>query len=95
MAFSNAALFSPALFTLVTVFTKEFLSQLPGLTLATLWKYPPNLAATVKVHLKQIHKNLKSIKHTIPLNVPDPAYLLDHHTKCFPSSDSNNLTTHC
>jgi hypothetical protein len=58
VAFSHAALFSPALFTLTTALTKGFLPPMPGRTLATLCKHPPKSAATIKGHLDQICKNL-------------------------------------
>jgi Ca2+/H+ antiporter len=60
VTFSHAALFSPALSTLITALTKGFLPQLPALTLATFHKYALSLVATVKSHLDLIHKNLKS-----------------------------------
>jgi hypothetical protein len=50
--------------------------------------------ATVRGHLDQICKDLKSIKRTKPLNVPDPAGAYDYHTKCFPSSEVGDPITH-
>jgi hypothetical protein len=92
LAFSHAALFSPALSTLVTSLTKGFLPQLRGLTLATLYNPSLHLVATIKVPLYQICKNFKFTKATKPLNVPDPAEANDHHTKCFHNSEIDKLT---
>ena len=94
VAFSHAALFSPALSTLVTALTKGFLPQMPGLTLTTLRKYPPQSVATVKGHLDQIRKNIRSTKPTKPVHVPDQAEAPDEHTGCFPNSEVDNPTTH-
>jgi hypothetical protein len=66
VAFSHAALFSPALSTLVTALPKGFPPQTPVLALATLCKYPPHSVEAVKGHLGQIHKNLRSTKTMTP-----------------------------
>jgi hypothetical protein len=48
VTFSHAVLFSPTLSTLVMALTKGLLPQMLGLTLVTLRKYPPDLAATIR-----------------------------------------------
>jgi hypothetical protein len=94
VAFSHAALFSSALFTLVMALTEGFLPQVPGLTLVTLTKYPPHSVATIKGHLDQICKNLRLTKTIKPHTFPDPEDVLEVLTKCFPSSEAGNPTTH-
>jgi membrane-associated phospholipid phosphatase len=94
VAFSHAALFSPALSTLTTALVKGFLPPMPGLTLATLCKYPPKSVATIKGPLDQIHKNLCSTKTLKPSTAPDPADEPDDLSEAFPSSHDGNLATH-
>jgi hypothetical protein len=62
VAFAHASLFSPALSTLEDALRDEPMLQLPGLTLATLKKYPPNSLATPKGHLDQTRQNTRSTK---------------------------------
>jgi hypothetical protein len=94
VASSHAALFSPSLSTLVTALTKVFLPPMTGLALATLRKYPPKSVATIKGHLDQICKNLRSTKTIKSPTVPGPPDGPDALTGFFPSSDNGNPTTH-
>jgi hypothetical protein len=59
VAFAHTALFSPSLSTLQTALDKGFLTNLPGLTPATLRRHPPQSIATIKGHLDQRRKNLR------------------------------------
>jgi hypothetical protein len=93
VAFSHAALFSPALSTLTTALAKGFLLPIPGVTLVSLCKYPPKSVATIKGHLDQICKNLHSTKTLKPPTTPDPADNPDDLSESFPSSDNGNLAT--
>jgi hypothetical protein len=94
VAFSHAALFSPALSTLITALAKAFLLPMPGLTLANLCKYPPKSVVTIKGHLDQICKNLRSTKTLKLPTAPDPADEPDALPESFPSSDDGNPTIH-
>jgi hypothetical protein len=91
VTFSHAALFSPALSTLTTALAKGFLLPMPGLTLATLHKYLPKSVATIKGHLNQIRKNLRSTKTLKPPITPDLAANPDDLSEAFPTSDDGNL----
>jgi hypothetical protein len=62
VAFAHAALFSPALSTLLTAMQKNYLPPFPGLTAASLRKYPPRSEATVMGHLDNRRKNIRSTK---------------------------------
>jgi len=94
VTFSHAALFSPALSTLTTALAKGFLPPMPGLTLATLRKYPPNSVATIKGHLDQLRKNLRSTKTVNLPTTPDLAVDLGDPSEAFPTSHDGNLATH-
>jgi hypothetical protein len=57
VAYAHAAMFSPALTsTLETALTKGFLTNFPGLTAATLRRYPPTSIPMAKGHLDQTRK---------------------------------------
>ena len=60
VAFAHRALFSPAISTLCRALSKGFLPPFPGLSPATLAKYPPRSAATIKGHLDNVRKNQRS-----------------------------------
>ncbi|GAX14227.1 hypothetical protein FisN_1Hu418 [Fistulifera solaris] len=82
VAFAHASLFSPALSTLEAALLRGFLTNFPGLTLASLRKYPPRSLAMHKGHMDQIRKNLRSTKHlpgppTDALLFPDDTELED------------------
>lgn len=69
--FAHAALFSPVLSTLEKALARNFLPDFPGLTSATLRKYPPHSEATSKGHMNQIRKYLRpTIKEPTALRVP-------------------------
>ena len=96
VAFHHAALFSPALSTLELALQKGFLPPFPGLTLSALRRHPPQSSATIKGHLDQIRKNLRSTKKKSksvePTSAPDHEVTDDWH----PTSDpSNKRTNHC
>jgi hypothetical protein len=52
IAFHHAAMFSPAMSTLMTALTKGFIPPLPKLTVPPLSKCSPNLEATTMGHLE-------------------------------------------
>ena len=91
VAFSHAALFSPALSTLEHAVKSGFLTNFPGLTLDQLRKHPPRSIATAKGHLDQTRKNQRSTKVIVPAvanddqedfsPIPFPAGIKTHH--CF------------
>ena len=94
VAFSHAALFSPALSTLHMALERGFLSDIPGLTTKSLAKYPPASFAMVKGHLDQTRKNQRSTKpksdsSAISPSPPDPSLACT-----FPSSETPNEHTH-
>jgi hypothetical protein len=77
VAFAHAALFSPALSTLMTALKKNYLPPFPGLTETSLRKYPPHSEATVMGHLDNRRKNIRSTKphvtfHDDPFPEPTP-----------------------
>jgi hypothetical protein len=51
VAFAHASLFSPALSTLSSALDKHLIPNFPGLSAASLWKYPPLSAPMIKGHL--------------------------------------------
>jgi hypothetical protein len=90
VAFAHATLFSPALSTLYAALKAGFLTNFPGLTTATLRKYPPrSVAMMIKGHLDQTHKNQQS---TQPKKLPpiDTA----HPSNTSPTSDTPNARSH-
>lgn len=64
VAYSHAALFSPALSTLTQALHKGYISNFPGLTLAAIKKYPPQSEATSKGHLDQTELTKTLLKQT-------------------------------
>lgn len=64
VAFTHAALFSPALSTLEHALTKGFLINFPGMTLAQVRKHPPRSIPMTKGHLDQTRQNQRSTKTT-------------------------------
>jgi hypothetical protein len=72
VAYSHAALFSPATSTMETAFEKNFLPPFPGLTLKSLRKHPPNSEATTMGHLDNIRKNTRSTKKSPTKKAPCP-----------------------
>ena len=72
VAFSHAALFSPALSTLESALQKNLLLGFPGLSLRTLRAHPPNSIATSQGHLDQTRKNQRSTKPPPPSPEDDP-----------------------
>lgn len=63
--FFHAAMFSPTIDTLYKAFTLGYITNVPGVTAAAIKKYPPFSTATVKGHLDQTRKNVRSTKsHT-------------------------------
>jgi hypothetical protein len=104
VAFTHAALFSPAPSTLLHALQRNFLPTLPGISPKLLSKYPPNSLATAKGHLDQTRKNVRSTqpKPTSPSS-PNlaataslPPTLDDALTDSFPPAAPPGLPTdHC
>ena len=92
VAFAHATLFSPALSALRKALDRGFLPNFPGITAATLKKYPPKSVAMIKGHLDQERKNQKSTK---PSHAAAPTQQSDDSdTANFPNSDLGNSRTH-
>ena len=90
VAFTHAAMFSPALSTLEKALNKGYLHNLPGLTATTLRKHPPRSVAMAKGHLDQERKNKQSTKTT---RSPSPAESPDD---TFPDAlNGGERTHHC
>lgn len=95
VAFAHAALFSPALSTLQKALNKNYISNFPGLTAASLKLHPPQSVATIKGHLDQVRKNIRSTSKNptdlplLPLDLDTDDTLTDH----FPESDPDNAET--
>jgi hypothetical protein len=62
IAFFHAAMFSPTLDTLHKALKLGYITNIPGVSAAALKKYPPFSAATIKGHLDQTRKNIRSTK---------------------------------
>ena len=82
VAFSHAALFSPAITTLQKALSHKYIHGFPGLTLKSLTKYPPVSEATTKGHLDQVRQNKQSTQHntvtpTLSLSDPSDTDILD------------------
>ena len=88
VTFAHAALFSPVLTTLESALKRGFLVNFPGLTATLLRKYPPTSRATIKGHLDQTRKNVRSTKHStthFALNA-----ITDFYPTDAPHSDNNS-----
>ena len=73
MAYLHAACFSPVLPTLVKAINSGNFSSWTGLTDDLVTNNIPTYQATVKVHLQQQRKNLRSTKNQPPTLIsPDP-----------------------
>jgi hypothetical protein len=94
VAFHHAALFSPALTTLERALQKGFLPPFPGLTLQALCRDPPHSVATIKGHLDQIRKNLRSTKKAPKESLTTPVSNTDEVDNWFPASEPSNKQTH-
>ena len=66
VAFSHAALFSPALSTLLEALNREFLVNFPALTAKNLRKHPPNSVAMHKGHMDQ--QRMRRTEKSTPSN---------------------------
>ena len=88
IAFAHGALWSPTLSTLQTALQKGFLPDIPGLTVKLLQKYPPRSKATIKGHLDNVRKNIKSTRKEIDQE------LQQIHDDSFPTSPQINNRTH-
>jgi hypothetical protein len=96
VAFHHAALFSPALSNLELALQKGFLPPFPGLTLQALHRHPPHSVATIKGHLDQIRKNLRSTKKATKESPTTPLSNTDEVDDWFPASElSNKRSHHC
>ena len=85
VAYAHAALF-PALSTLGIALQRGHVCNLPGLTAKMLRQHPPQSVATVKGHLDQVRKNLRSTKPTsIPISTSDPTITAAAHANTFPA----------
>jgi hypothetical protein len=65
--FSQSALGFPTIATLDKALANGWITCIPGLTQATLRKHPPFSDATVKGHMTQARKNVKSTKKLLPI----------------------------
>jgi hypothetical protein len=90
VAFSHAALWSPALSTLDTALTKGFVSNFPGLSNTTLRKYPPASIPMHKGHMDQTRQNKHSTKPKKKSKKPTEV-----DTETFPESTPDGARTHC
>ena len=99
VAFAHASLFSPALSTLKTALDRGYLPDFPGLTSATLTKYPPQSITMIKGHMDQSRKNQCSTKPKLrtamepatTISDPDSPY---DSADAFPHSEPKNTRTH-
>ena len=89
VAYSHAALFSPALSTLEKALQRGYVRNIPGLTAKTLRRHPPRSVATAKGHLDQTRKNARStkVKPVVPTTSDPPP---DHPT----STDNDDFPEH-
>jgi hypothetical protein len=101
VAFSHAALYSPALSTLEQALEREFLTSFPGLTKKSLRKHPPQSIPMVKGHLDQSRQNIKSTKPKPPKakptkpTVPTPINnVSDEDKDFFPDQEKDFKRTH-
>ena len=63
IAFFHAAMFSPTIDTLYKALKLGYITNIPGVSATALKKYPPFSAATIKGHLDQTRKNIRSTKN--------------------------------
>jgi hypothetical protein len=87
VAFSHAALFSPALSTLQSALDKNLLPDFPGLSAASLRKHPPFSAPMIKGHLYHTQKKQCSTQATVTADPAEPADV-------FPAPASEGQCTH-
>jgi hypothetical protein len=66
IAFFHAAMFSPTIDTLYKALHLGYITGIPGVSAKALRKYPPFSAATIKGHLDQTRKNIRSTKTDQP-----------------------------
>jgi hypothetical protein len=93
VAFAHAALFSPALSTLVRALEEHYISGFPGLSSKLLRKYPPQSVPMVKGHLDQSRQNQRSTKPQT--NTAATATTGDEtDDDFFPSATADGLKTH-
>ena len=101
VAFAHAALFSPALTTLMKAVKNNFLHDFPGLTEKALRDHPPITAATAMGHLDQVRKNQRSTKKAkskpatalLPIPATDPTQEID--IDIFPEQLTEPILHHC
>ena len=74
IAFMHGAFFSPTTSTLEKAMKKGYIPKIPGFTAENLKKYPPRSAATIKGHLDQTRKNIKSTKKELTVDPEDELY---------------------
>jgi Reverse transcriptase (RNA-dependent DNA polymerase) len=80
VAFAHAALFSPALSTLLMALKKQYLPPFPGLTEDSLRKHPPHSEATTMGHLDNRRQHVRSTKpKDTPLTDTFPEPTPDNH----------------
>jgi hypothetical protein len=94
VAYAHHTMFSPTTSALEFALRNNFLTNFPGLSLASLRRNPPNSIYTAKGHLDQVRKNVKSTK-TPPTVIPN-----DDNTTAPPEPDNSpqQITTkshHC
>jgi Reverse transcriptase (RNA-dependent DNA polymerase) len=90
VAFHHAAFWSPALSTLLRALQEGLIPSLPGLTVALLKKYKPDLEATTMGHLDSRRKNVQSTK---PKGKPI-RHQEDPGEDPFPAQPTDNERTH-
>jgi hypothetical protein len=94
VAFHHAALFSPAISTLEVALQKGFQPPLPGLTLQALSYHPLHSVTTIKRHLDQIRKNLRSTKKAPKESPTTPVSNTDKVDDWFPAREPSNKRSH-
>jgi hypothetical protein len=81
VTFLHAACFSPATSTFLRAVKAGYFATWPGLTPELITKHLPKSLASVKGHLDQQHKNVRSAKQNPPKPSPEPSFeRLDQRT---------------
>jgi hypothetical protein len=93
VAFAHATLFSPTLSIIESALSKGYLTNFPGLTLRSLRQNPPRSIATVKGHMDQTRKKLRTTKPKHETS-SDPASLSPREMRTRPNTTRPTGTTH-
>ena len=99
VAFSHACLWSPVVSTVETALSKDYLPPLPGLDLKRLRRHTPHSEATIKGHMDNVRKNLRSTKGSIPttkeaLKQEEEELAKFFHEDAFPEQPEDGKRTH-